>query len=136
MIKTEYSDDMEDNQVSSIKTWQVVSLTVAALLVVGIISFLVIRMNARPGLLAPNTSSKNVSAIPLATSSSGSLIPVNSNQSSTNQSSANNSNLSSSSINLQDNLPAGNSSQPATNSLQSTNTAQNTGQTINPNLPY
>jgi len=134
MIKTEYDDNLEDySQESPIKRWQLFSFIIGLLCIIGLIGWLSIRLAQKPKTLAP--VSNNVSTLPLSTSTNGALQVTNGNSSTTNQSSTSSSSLGSSAYNLQNNSATGNSNQAIINNLQSTSTAQ-TGQSINPNLPY
>jgi len=138
MIKTEYLDDSDlYSQDSKPKPWQVIAtFIVVGICLVGLASFIMIKINSsKVGTLAPKNNKNDLNLVlPGPPGSSLKISP--SSQSSTTQSPASSTSLGSSSYNLQDNSPASNNNQPITSSLQSTDNAQNTGQSINPNLPY
>jgi len=138
MIKTEYSDDSDQySQDSKPKSWQVITtFIVVGICLVGLASFIVIKVNSsKDGTLAPKNNKNDLNLV-LPSSPGSSLKVSNPNPSSTTQSPASSTSLGSSSYNLQDNSPTSNNNQPSASSLQSTDSAQNTGQSINPNLPY
>ena len=137
MIKTEYLDDSDlSTQNSKHKHWQVVAmLIIVAICLAGLASFIEIKFNAsKVSTLAPKNNTNGLNL--LLPSSPNNSLKVSNSQPSTTQSPTNSTSLGSSSYNLQDNTPTSNNSQPTISSLQSTDTAQNTGQSINPNLPY
>ncbi len=129
MIKSEINDDKQDDNETipleaSYSYLLLSSVVVAAILVV--ISFAVF-FSQNSSTSAPRSNSskyKDVQALPLGT-----------NQSSDKQASTNTSNLGAGYTGLQ-NVPQNNNITPISNNIQSTGQAQNTGQFINPNLPY
>jgi hypothetical protein len=129
MIKTEYKDNPEENRTLSNKRWPIFNLIIIMLCLIGIVSFVLIKTDHQQGRLAP--ASKKATA-----ASTSSLTITNANQANTTQASSNSYSLRPSAVNLQNNMPAGNGSQTTSNRLQSTNSTQSTGQSINPNLPY
>lgn len=109
-------------------------VTIALLCLLGVVAYLL----ARPSTVPERAAARNVGdvpALPLANSSSLNVSNARPNSSSDKQSSTNLSGLSAQSINLQNNVPAGQST-AQTNSLQSTGSALSTGQSINSNQPY
>ena len=144
MIKTEI-DNEEDNQENAtadysdkLPTKQYITLTIiASVCILAVASYLFASLSVGNNLtkIKGSNLSNNLPALPFANSSSRYLSTRSANKDSSNQSASSVSGLSSSGINLQNNLPT-NPNQPKTNSLQTTSQSQNTGQTVNNNLPY
>ncbi len=145
MIKTEIdnNEDTTNNKSTAdypdeLTTKRYITITIiASVCVLAVASFLFASLSGNGNSKKARGSNlgNNLPALPLASSSNKTLNARNSSKNSAGQSASNVSGLSSSSIDLQNNLPS-NPNQPKTNSLQSANQAQNTGQTINNNLPY
>lgn len=138
MIKTEQvaDNDQEYDDPSSIKDRDVVLIIVITLIVIGFLGYTFFIKNNNHIKALPSDHYNNLKALPLSTSPSNSLNGLTSSSTNTNQSNASSSSLGSGTINLQNNTPSQSNSSNPSNSLQSVNGSQSTGQAINPNEPY
>ena len=138
MIKTELdSTDKENEQLpkSNNATDSVFIITaIIAAFAAGVISVVFIRYNHVQQLPDNPARYKNVQALPVGSSNVTSVGPVTNGSNSSNQTNSPSSSLGSAYTGLQ-NTPTGKRT-PKPSSLQSSLSTTNTGQTINPNLPY
>lgn len=138
MIKTEQLLDSDEayEDPAHIKDRDIILIIVVILIVVGFLGYLFLVKPTHQVKLLPSDHYKNITALPLSTPSRNSINGYSSTNSISNQPNSASSNLGSGNINLQNNLPASTGSGNPSNSLQSVNGSQSTGQSINPNQPY
>lgn len=137
MIKTEIEGESVAAIAEPIRTNQplLVGAVITCLALIGAVGYILSINHSSVQPLPANPSKySQVQALPLSTSAAPAVQPTNSNQSSDTQSATDAGSLGASYTGLQS-VPQTNGS-PKVSPLQSTNAAQNTGQSINTSLPY